>query len=188
MKKVYNTTNSRLLLLKIKRLNQFKEVAKCIKLVSFSAIHSFKSVLKNRFNSLFLAKLLFDVDNILFLDNTTSEKFLFLVSTANKSSCGALNNQIVKTVIHFVETYKVDNKQVKIIFLGKKGYTILKSKYISDIQILINNFEKEIKCFTFAYIITNLLNQLNFDKYPRYLQLEFLNIKFSFIFAPQITF
>jgi len=59
------------------------------------------------------------------------EKVLIVVVTANRGLCGGFNSNIVKAVMEWVnERYRIqkENGNVDLIFIGKKGGEILKSK------------------------------------------------------------
>ncbi len=55
--------------------------------------------------------------------------YLLVVNTADRGLCGAFNSAIVKLVRQEIESLLAQQKQVKIMCVGRKGYELLKRRY-----------------------------------------------------------
>lgn len=61
------------------------------------------------------------------------EKHLLVVFSSDRGLCGGFNANICKSAIEKIKALKEEEKDVKIICVGKKGYNILKREYLEDI-------------------------------------------------------
>ncbi|MFV0255893.1 F0F1 ATP synthase subunit gamma [Candidatus Liberibacter solanacearum] len=62
-----------------------------------------------------------------------SEVYLFIVCTAEKGLCGGFNSQIIRFSREHIRRVIADNKQVKILTIGRKGYEGLYKEFSSMI-------------------------------------------------------
>lgn len=69
--------------------------------------------------------------NLLTVDEKLNKTHLLIVATSDKGLCGAFNSSIIKKTKVIVSEIEKSGKQVKVLFVGKKGYDLLKSNYKS---------------------------------------------------------
>ena len=63
---------------------------------------------------------------------------MLILFTSERGLCGGFNSSITKTVRQKIEFLKNDNKTIKIICVGRKGYDILKRQYADLISEVID--------------------------------------------------
>ena len=94
---------------------------------------------------------------------TGSDKVhLLLVCTAERGLCGAFNSSIARLARDKANALKADNKTVKIICVGKKGYDILRRQFANDIIEFIDLREfKQVGFVNAEAIAQNVLTRFD---------------------------
>ncbi len=82
--------------------------------------------------------------------NGKSDTYLLVVATSERGLCGAFNSSIVRAVRKEIVSLQSDNKNVKLLCIGKKGRDMLKREYGS---LIVETFDfSEIKNLQFKDI------------------------------------
>jgi len=65
-------------------------------------------------------------------EHRSVQSALLVIITSNKGLCGAFNTNVIKAAVHKIENdyaHLKDNGQLKLVFIGKKGYDYFKNRY-----------------------------------------------------------
>jgi len=165
-------TSAKLLLLKIRRLEKFREVSKCVQLVAMSALHGFKESIESRFESFSIINYFFKwtlfssvkKKNTAVSIDATYTTFLIAFVSSDRSCSGSINSQLYDSIYFLANFIKDQGKDFKLISLGKKGHLSLIKKYSSEITASFFFLEKEAISFSTGYLISMLLKKVYFDK------------------------
>lgn len=82
---------------------------------------------------------------------------LFIIFTSERGLCGAFNSSVIKQVRQEILNLENNNKKIKLIIIGKKGYEILQSKYTEyiDSYFNINAYNYDLVLSQLRYKILN---------------------------------
>ncbi|MGB4192125.1 MAG: ATP synthase F1 subunit gamma [Rickettsiales bacterium] len=104
----------------------------------------------------------------LFAGNGNDKKHLLIVVSSDKGLCGAFNSQIIRKVKLIASSCIAQNKELNILFLGKKAYESLKDLYsehvIEVIPAFSNNKFKYVQANEVVGKVLALFNDNKFDK------------------------
>ena len=105
-------------------------------------------------------------DNKFLGDGSNSKKFLLIVATSERGLCGGFNSSIVKLAKSRIAELKNQNKEIKILTIGKKGKEQLNREFQSMFigHIDLSN-EKNITIETARRISTDLILRFENDEY-----------------------
>jgi F0F1-type ATP synthase gamma subunit len=159
-------TDPKLILIKIRRFEQFKEIAKCVQLVAMTALHSCKADISNRYNSLVIIKKLlnFRMEQAkLHYDESDRHSYLLVFITSDKTSCGAMNSNMLNEVRYTIEDIQESLDTVSVISIGRKGTYLLSKVYKSVIAGTFRYLEKEVLSFHIAYSIAFSFFYIKYD-------------------------
>lgn len=166
MRKLPNSP--RLLLTKVKKYENFKEVARSIQLVALSSLKILKKKIATRFialssigNIIQYITIIFEKSYIDFLYN----KYLIIIISTDKSCCGVINNLLLKNIFIIINDLLELDINMKIIIIGNRCAHRMKKKYRNLIVRLFKKLEKEPFSFFFTNIITTKIwSLIKFDK------------------------
>ncbi len=81
----------------------------------------------------------FPPQELLFFSRHNLEKpELLIVITSERGLCGSFNSSLIKKVKTDIENLEQSGKEFKLIIVGKKGYEVLKNKYLNFIDGYFN--------------------------------------------------
>ncbi len=81
----------------------------------------------------------FSPQELLFFSRHNLEKpELLIVITSERGLCGSFNSSLIKKVKTDIENLEQSGKEFKLIIVGKKGYEVLKNKYLNFIDGYFN--------------------------------------------------
>jgi len=105
-------------------------------------------------------------DNKFLGDGSNSKKYLLIVATSERGLCGGFNSSIVKLAKSRIAELKNQNKEIKILTIGKKGKEQLNREFQSMFigHIDLSN-EKNITIETARRISTDLILRFENDEY-----------------------
>ena len=105
-------------------------------------------------------------ENKILGDGSDSKKFLLIVATAERGLCGGFNSSIVKLAKSRIAELTSQNKEIKILTIGKKGREQLNREYESLFvgHVDLSN-EKTITIETARKISTDLISRFEKDEY-----------------------
>jgi len=105
-------------------------------------------------------------DNKFLGDGSDSKKFLLIVATAERGLCGGFNSSIVKLAKSRIAELTSQNKEVKILTIGKKGREQLNREFESLFigHVDLSN-EKNITIETARKISTDIISRFEDDEY-----------------------
>ena len=106
------------------------------------------------------------VDNKYLGDGGDSKKFLLIIATAERGLCGGFNSSIVKLAKTRIAELKSQNKEIKILTIGKKGREQLNREFDSLFigHVDLSN-EKNITIETARKISIDLISRFDNDEY-----------------------
>lgn len=155
-----------LILAKIQSFTKFRDVAKCIQLVSLANLKKLKDKLSSRNISLSASKILFYFHNKSNLDLKYYEnkRISFVVITTEKSCSGAINNKTNRFVLKFYQKVISVIKYANFLFIGKKGVSLIKKRFKNNLSLrLFKELEKDVNSLFISYLILNDIHQKKFD-------------------------
>jgi F-type H+-transporting ATPase subunit gamma len=76
--------------------------------------------------------------------NGSDRTHLLLVATGERGLCGAFNSSIARLARDKANALMREGKQVKIIFIGKKGYDVMRRQFVEQTLELIEVKEKQL--------------------------------------------
>jgi F-type H+-transporting ATPase subunit gamma len=155
-----------LLLAKIQSFTKFRDVVKCIQLVSLSSLKKLKNKLATRHIALSAVKELFYVENNSNLDISYYEdkRISFVVITTEKSCSGSINNRTNRMVLKFYQKIRGFIKFANFLFLGKKGLVLVRRRFKTNLSLrLFRELEKDVNCLLVSYLVVNDIHKKKFD-------------------------
>ncbi|MBK9041693.1 MAG: ATP synthase F1 subunit gamma [Saprospiraceae bacterium] len=131
---------------RIKSVQSTQQITKAMKMVSAAKLRrAQQAIVEMRPYSNRLDKMMNNIVSNLegdinspFVEKREANKIAIVVITSNRGLCGAFNTNIIKEAIAKVENNYVAQRQQKnltLIFIGKKGFDILKKRY-PDVHIV----------------------------------------------------
>ena len=164
-----------------KRIKSVKSTQKITKAMKMVAAAKLKKAQENAENgrpySKKLQKIILNLTNAVYNDenaqklligNGSDKVYLCVVITADKGLCGSFNSSICKSAKNFFKKILSENKDLKIITIGSKGFDQLKREYGKFIIQKISYKDKKNISFKEAdevsKIIIDLFNDNKFDK------------------------
>lgn len=87
--------------------------------------------------------------------NEKSDTYLLLVFTSDRGLCGSFNVSVAKVAATRIEELQKAGKEVKVACIGKKGYTILRRKYGSNIVRTLDGIAKKGARYDESSVIAN---------------------------------
>ncbi|AHX03732.1 ATP synthase F1, gamma subunit [Ehrlichia chaffeensis str. Heartland] len=91
------------------------------------------------------------------------ERVLLVVMSSDRGLCGNFNNLIVKFTKSYVEKLESSNKEVKLIFFGKKAYDMMYSQYSDKILNVFSNTKSITDFLYFKLFVYN--SGIDFDQF-----------------------
>ena len=88
---------------------------------------------------------------------------MLILFTSERGLCGGFNSVVTKSLREKIESLKKENKTVKIICVGKKGYDILKRQYSEIITEVIDMREVKTVSYQDAKNISDKIIKMFFD-------------------------
>ena len=88
---------------------------------------------------------------------------MLILFTSERGLCGGFNSAVTKSLREKIENLQKDNKTVKIICVGKKGYDILKRQYSEIITEVIDMREVKSVSYQDAKNISDKIIKMFFD-------------------------
>ncbi len=131
---------------RIKSVQSTQQITKAMKMVSAAKLRKAQTAITqmrpyaNRLNKMLrniVANLEGDIKSP-YAEIREPEKVCIVVVTSSRGLCGAFNTNIIKEAIHTIEddfSRQRAEGNVSILFIGKKGYDVMKKKY-SDCQLI----------------------------------------------------
>jgi F-type H+-transporting ATPase subunit gamma len=125
---------------RIKSVQSTQQITKAMKMVSAAKLRKAQTAITqmrpyaNRLNKI-LKNIVANLDgdiNSPFSVIREAQSVCVVVVTSNRGLCGAFNTNIIKEAIHKIEnSYDRQRKEgnLSLVFIGKKGYDVLKKKY-----------------------------------------------------------
>jgi len=154
------------ILAKVQSYTKFRDVVKCIQLVSLATLKKLKNKIFTRHIALAGVKDLFYSENgkNLELIYYSDKRLSMIVITTEKSCSGAINNRTNKYVLKFYQKIRTISKFVNFLFIGKKGLSLIKRRYRTNISFrLFKELEKDTNTLFISYLIVNDLHKKKFD-------------------------
>lgn len=155
-----------LLLAKIQSFTKFRDVVKCIQLVSLASLKKLKNKLATRNIALSAIKELFYVENNsnLELSYYEDKRVSLIIITTEKSCSGSINNRTNRFVLKFYQKVRGFIKFANFLFLGKKGLVLIKRRFRTNLSLrLFRELEKDVNCLFISYLVVNDLHKKKFD-------------------------
>jgi F-type H+-transporting ATPase subunit gamma len=127
-----------------------------VQLIAIAQLRKLRSRIEARDNALCVAAEFFsDVEA-----SSQINTYTLVIITSERSCCGKLNSDVFSASRDFLETYTEDNKAVKLISVGYKGYNTYKDnpalcKSLSDV---------ELASMLLSYTLTLCILDTEFDK------------------------
>lgn len=155
-----------LILAKIQSYTKFRDVAKCIQLVSLATLKRFKNKISTRHIALSAVKDLFYSEGYksLELNYFDDKRISIVIITTEKSCSGAINNRTNRNVMKFYQKIRNNIKFTNFLFLGKKGLLLIKRRFRTNISFRVfRELEKDFNTLFISYLIVNDLYKKKFD-------------------------
>lgn len=164
MKKI--PKDPRVLLIKIKRYESLKKIAKSIKLVSFALLNRGKKKLGRRDVSFSFIKMFYnmiDYDSKEWFRDELCIRCTIIIMTSDKSCCGIMNLHILKKSMKFVNDLR--SKLVSIITIGSTAWSFLKFKFKYLIKYRVFDLEDESLNLFISYLISLHIFNTKYDRF-----------------------
>lgn len=153
-----------LLLAKIQSFTKFRDVVKCIQLVSLASLKKLKNKLSTRHIALSAIKELFYVEKNLESSYYENKRISLVIITTEKSCSGSINNRTNRMVLKFYQKIRGFIKFANFLFLGKKGLVLIKRRFKTNLSLrLFRDLEKDANCLFISYLVVNDLHKKKFD-------------------------
>jgi F-type H+-transporting ATPase subunit gamma len=155
-----------LILAKIQRFTKFRDVVKCIQLVSLASLKKLKNKLATRHIALAAVKDLFYIEDEsnLELDYYEEKRISIVAITTEKSCSGSINNRTNRSVLNFYKDIKSVIKFANFTFLGKKGLVLIRRRFRKNLSLrLFRDLEKDMNCLLISYLVVNDIHIKKFD-------------------------
>jgi F-type H+-transporting ATPase subunit gamma len=140
-------------------LEKFKEISKSVQLIAIAKLRKMRARIDARECALSFAVELFDECGNL---EQECAAFTVVVITSDRSCCGKLNGEVLEAARDVIDSYIEDNKAVRIISVGRKGYASFATAYKSTLRKRITSVRKP--SFFLSYVITLCVLDTQFDK------------------------
>jgi F-type H+-transporting ATPase subunit gamma len=119
--------------------------------------------MKNLMDSISRGFIQTDSSRNLLTGNDEDKTYLLVLFTSERGLCGGFNSQISKTLKEKIVELQKQNKEVKIICIGKKGYDIIKRQYSELIVDTIDLSEIKSVQYGDAKEISDRIIKMYFD-------------------------
>lgn len=192
--KVVRHWHPRRLFFAYNRLKDFRSIAACMHLLAMTSLQQLGKFKSDRYEYLSFATELFapttssnsinyakviDIDyenansineelksRSSIADNihNSSQQFIIIYYTSDKTCTGLLNNTMIHSVQQFINSIESSGKSFRLISIGKIGFYSLRKLYDTSFSGVYYNIDKERQSFGFAFILLDHLMSLDFDK------------------------
>lgn len=153
-----------LILARVQSYKRFRDVAKCIQLVSLATLKRLKKKIASRHMALSAIKDLFDSDIYGDNDYYNDKRVSIVAVTTEKSCSGIVNNRVNRNIMRFYLNIIENVKFTNFIFLGKKGLLNIKRRFKKNVSFRVfRDLEKDINSLFISYLIVNSLRKKKFD-------------------------
>ena len=155
-----------LLLAKIQSFTKFRDVVKCIQLVSLASLKKLKNKLATRHVALSAIKDLFyvEINSNLEASYYENKRVSILVITTEKSCSGSINNRTNRSVLKFYTKVRGFIKFANFLFIGKKGLVLIRRRFKTNLSLnLFRELEKDANCLLISYLVVNDIHKNLFD-------------------------
>lgn len=137
-------------------LAKFKDISRSVQLIAIAQLRKLRSRIEARDNALCIAVEFFADNDI----NLNINVCAIVVITSERSCCGKLNSDVFSASRDVIESCLEDNKVIKLISVGYKGYNTYKDhpalcKAMSDV---------ELASLLLSYALTLCIFDTEFDK------------------------
>ena len=119
--------------------------------------------MKNLMDSISRGFIQTDSSRNLLTGNDEDKTYLLVLFTSERGLCGGFNSQISKSLKEKIVELQKQNKEVKIICIGKKGYDIIKRQYSELIVDTIDLSEIKSVQYSDAKEISDRIIKMYFD-------------------------
>ncbi|NRB10354.1 MAG: F0F1 ATP synthase subunit gamma, partial [Rickettsiaceae bacterium] len=144
---------------RVKSIKSTQKITRAMQVVSASKLQKVKEVAEDLNDySTVLANIMYDIsthgnmsvlpmcDQRFFADALKQKPALLVVLTSERGLCGGFNATIIKKVKKDIKKLESENKEFKLIIVGKKGYNALKGEYSNDIAHYYNVYKDNYAC------------------------------------------
>jgi F-type H+-transporting ATPase subunit gamma len=154
-------------------LSQHKKITKAMKMVAAAKLRKAQEAaeqsrpyadnMKNLMDSISRGFIQTDSSRNLLTGNDEDKTYLLVLFTSERGLCGGFNSQISKSLKEKIVELQKQNKEVKIICIGKKGYDIIKRQYSELIVDTIDLSEIKSVQYGDAKEISDRIIKMYFD-------------------------
>ena len=159
--------NLKALLLRIKSVKSIQKTTKVMQMISAAKLHKVQQKLENARKHLLEIN---DVVDSVAKDNVSDvfseykkEKVLLIVMSSDRGLCGNFNNLIVKFTKSYIESLENNDKEVKLLFFGKKAYDMMYSQYSDKVLNVLPDVKSITNFLYFKLFVYS--SGVNFEKF-----------------------
>lgn len=153
-----------LILARVQSYKRFRDVARCIQLVSLATLKRLRKKIVSRHMALSAIKTLFDADIYGDTDYYNDKRISIIAVTTEKSCSGIVNNRVNRNIMKFYLSVIDNVKFTHFIFLGKKGLLNMRRRFKKNVSFKVfRDLEKDINSLFISYLIVNSLRKKKFD-------------------------
>ncbi|WP_044194894.1 ATP synthase F1 subunit gamma [Ehrlichia japonica] len=159
--------NLKALLSRIKSVKSIQKTTKVMQMISAAKLHRVQQKLENAKKHLLELSAIVDYVTPGMTHDLVSvskkEKILLIIMSSDRGLCGNFNNLIVKFSKSYISNLENNNKEVKLIFFGKKAYDMMCSQYSGKILDVFSNTKSITDFLYFKLFVYN--SGINFDQF-----------------------
>ena len=158
---------------RIKSVKSTQKITKAMKMVAAAKLRKAQEAaeqsrpyadnMKNLMDSISRGFIQTDSSRNLLTGNDEDKTYLLVLFTSERGLCGGFNSQISKSLKEKIVELQKQNKEVKIICIGKKGYDIIKRQYSELIVDTIDLSEIKSVQYGDAKEISDRIIKMYFD-------------------------
>ncbi|WP_395877423.1 ATP synthase F1 subunit gamma [Ehrlichia muris] len=159
-------SNLKALLSRIKSVKSIQKTTKVMQMISAAKLHRVQQKLENAKKHLLELGAIVDYVTPMTHDLipvSKKEKILLIVMSSDRGLCGNFNNLIIKFTKSYISNLESNNKEVKLIFFGKKAYDMMYNQYSDKILDVFSNTKSITDFLYFKLFVYN--SGINFDQF-----------------------
>ena len=164
------------------RHKNLREIAHCMHIIALAGLHKLNNKSGQKYYHLFFIKELFKGNKLTSISDIVSsnelhtryndtesltismDRFLIIYITSDKSCSGLINSGIYRILNFFVELINLKYKSVRLISIGKKGFTTFRRRFRFKFYKVFLELDSEKNSFSVCSVIVSKFMKLAFDK------------------------
>lgn len=164
------------------RHKNLREIAQCMHIIAMAGLHKLNGKSGQKHSHFYFIKELFkglclnSVSDIVSSSEINSNdyetditlntvnRFLIIYITSDKSCSGLINGGVFKLVNSLVQAITIRYKSVRLISIGKKGFTFFRRRFKSKFFKVFMDLDSEKNSFLVCVVIVYKFMKLKFDK------------------------